>query len=135
MNATMRFIVWGTIPIGAIVGGFLGGMIGLHETIWVAAIGGVVRVPAGAALAGALDQHDARAGRGGPRPRKVLPPPATPSCRPKPPRAAWSAGRAPYVEVARGRASANDEEPPGGRLSRSDQVVGRYFVKLNSAWR
>ena len=41
MNATMRFIVWGTIPIGAIVGGFLGGAIGLHATIWVAAIGGV----------------------------------------------------------------------------------------------
>jgi predicted MFS family arabinose efflux permease len=41
MNATMRFIVWGTIPIGAIVGGILGGTIGLHETIWVAAIGGL----------------------------------------------------------------------------------------------
>jgi MFS family permease len=40
MNATMRFIVWGTIPIGAISGGFLGGAIGLHETIWIAAIGG-----------------------------------------------------------------------------------------------
>jgi MFS family permease len=39
MNATMRFIVWGTIPIGAIVGGFLGGAIGLHSTIWIAAIG------------------------------------------------------------------------------------------------
>ena len=36
MNATMRFIVWGTIPIGSIVGGFLGGAIGLHETIWIA---------------------------------------------------------------------------------------------------
>ena len=42
MNATMRFIVWGTIPIGAIVGGFLGGIIGLHQTLWVAAIGGLV---------------------------------------------------------------------------------------------
>jgi MFS family permease len=41
MNATMRFIVWGTIPIGAIFGGFLGGAIGLHQTIWVAAIGGL----------------------------------------------------------------------------------------------
>jgi MFS family permease len=39
MNATMRFIVWGTIPLGAISGGFLGGIIGLHNTIWVAAIG------------------------------------------------------------------------------------------------
>jgi predicted MFS family arabinose efflux permease len=41
MNATMRFIVWGTIPLGAILGGFLGGAIGLHETSWVGAIGGV----------------------------------------------------------------------------------------------
>jgi len=42
MNATMRFIVWGTIPIGSIVGGFLGGSIGLHNTIWVGAIGSLV---------------------------------------------------------------------------------------------
>jgi MFS family permease len=41
MNATMRFIVWGTIPFGAIFGGFLGGVIGLHETIWIGAIGGI----------------------------------------------------------------------------------------------
>ncbi len=39
MNATMRFIVWGTIPIGALVGGVLGGFIGLQATIWVGAIG------------------------------------------------------------------------------------------------
>jgi MFS family permease len=39
MNATMRFIVWGTIPIGALVGGVLGGVIGLQATIWVGAIG------------------------------------------------------------------------------------------------
>jgi MFS family permease len=39
MNATMRFIVWGTIPIGSILGGTLGGVIGLHETIWIGAIG------------------------------------------------------------------------------------------------
>jgi MFS family permease len=38
MNATMRFIVWGTIPLGSILGGFLGGLIGLHETVWVGAI-------------------------------------------------------------------------------------------------
>ena len=39
MNATMRFIVWGTIPIGALLGGVLGGVIGLQNTIWVGAIG------------------------------------------------------------------------------------------------
>jgi hypothetical protein len=41
MNATMRFIVWGTIPIGGVIGGFLGGVIGLQPTIWVATIGGM----------------------------------------------------------------------------------------------
>ena len=39
MNATMRFIVWGTIPIGSILGGVLGGLVGLQATIWVGAIG------------------------------------------------------------------------------------------------
>ena len=42
MNATMRFIVWGTIPVGSIVGGLLGGLIGLQATIWVGAIGSFV---------------------------------------------------------------------------------------------
>ena len=41
MNATMRFIVWGTIPVGALIGGFLGGTIGLHETVWVSAVLGL----------------------------------------------------------------------------------------------
>jgi Na+/melibiose symporter-like transporter len=39
MNATMRFTVWGTIPIGSFVGGILGGTIGLRPTLLVAAIG------------------------------------------------------------------------------------------------
>jgi MFS family permease len=39
MNATMRFIVWGTIPIGSLAGGGLGALIGLQNTIWVGAIG------------------------------------------------------------------------------------------------
>jgi MFS family permease len=42
MNATMRFIAWGTIPVGTIAGGLLGGAIGLHNTIWVGALGSVV---------------------------------------------------------------------------------------------
>jgi MFS family permease len=41
MNATMRFIVWGTIPVGVILGGALGTWPGLHEAIWVGAIGGL----------------------------------------------------------------------------------------------
>ena len=39
VNATMRFIAWSTIPIGSILGGVLGTVIGLHATIWVGAIG------------------------------------------------------------------------------------------------
>jgi MFS family permease len=40
MNATMRFFVWGTIPIGAFLGGVLGSVLGVRETLLVAAIGG-----------------------------------------------------------------------------------------------
>ncbi len=42
MNATMRFMVWGTIPIGSFVGGILGGTIGLRPTLWVAAVGSLL---------------------------------------------------------------------------------------------
>jgi MFS family permease len=42
VNATMRFISWGTIPIGTVMGGLLGGVIGLHNTILVGAFGGVL---------------------------------------------------------------------------------------------
>jgi MFS family permease len=42
MNATMRFMVWGTLPIGSFVGGVLGNTIGLRPTLWVGAIGGLV---------------------------------------------------------------------------------------------
>ena len=44
MNATMRFLVWGTLPIGALVGGALAEAIGLRPTLWVAAIGGLFSV-------------------------------------------------------------------------------------------
>lgn len=39
MNATMRFIVWGTIPVGSLIGGALGTLIGLQATIVVGVIG------------------------------------------------------------------------------------------------
>ena len=38
MNATMRTIVWGTIPIGAFLGGVLGTAIGIVETIVIGAV-------------------------------------------------------------------------------------------------
>jgi MFS family permease len=39
MNSVMRFIVWGTIPLGALLGGALGTWIGLKETLIVGAAG------------------------------------------------------------------------------------------------
>jgi predicted MFS family arabinose efflux permease len=39
MNASVRFMVWGTLPLGALVGGGLGMLIGIHATLWVAAVG------------------------------------------------------------------------------------------------
>lgn len=39
MNSVMRFIVWGTIPIGTLAGGALGSTIGLRETLVVGAVG------------------------------------------------------------------------------------------------
>jgi len=39
MNATMRFIVWGTIPIGSILGGAVATLFGLRTAIWVGALG------------------------------------------------------------------------------------------------
>lgn len=37
MNASMRFIVWGTMPIGGLVGGALAGLVGLRTTLLVGA--------------------------------------------------------------------------------------------------
>jgi hypothetical protein len=42
MNATMRFVVWGVLPIGALIGGVLGTTIGLRPTLWIGAIGEAV---------------------------------------------------------------------------------------------
>jgi MFS family permease len=39
MNATMRLIVWGTIPIGALIGGILGTVFDLVPVLWMSAIG------------------------------------------------------------------------------------------------
>jgi hypothetical protein len=44
MNATMRFLVWGTMPLGALLGGILGSTIGVRHTLLVAAIGGALVV-------------------------------------------------------------------------------------------
>jgi predicted MFS family arabinose efflux permease len=39
MNATIRFVVSGVSPLGALVGGLIGTEIGLRPTMWVAAVG------------------------------------------------------------------------------------------------
>jgi MFS family permease len=39
MNSVMRFIVWGTIPLGSITGGALASQIGLKQTLIVGAVG------------------------------------------------------------------------------------------------
>ncbi len=41
MNASMRWIVWGTIPAGAITGGVLAEVFGLREAIVIGVIGGL----------------------------------------------------------------------------------------------
>ena len=38
MNATMRFLVWGTIPIGSLIGAGLAELVGVRATIWVSSI-------------------------------------------------------------------------------------------------
>lgn len=40
MNATMRFLVWGTVPIGGLLGGVLGQSLGVREAVWIGMAGG-----------------------------------------------------------------------------------------------
>lgn len=44
MNASMRFMVWGTMPFGSLAGGVLGTAVGLRPTLLVAGIGGLTAV-------------------------------------------------------------------------------------------
>ncbi|MFI9780986.1 hypothetical protein ACIHCV_41190 [Streptomyces sp. NPDC051956] len=39
MNATMRFLIWGAMPLGALLGGLLGSTIGVRGTLLVGAVG------------------------------------------------------------------------------------------------
>ena len=39
MNAATRWIVWGTIPVGGLIGGALAAGIGVRPTIWIAFVG------------------------------------------------------------------------------------------------
>ena len=42
MNASVRFLVWGGMPLGGLLGGFLGTHVGVVETLWVALAGTAV---------------------------------------------------------------------------------------------
>jgi MFS family permease len=44
MNATMRFIVWGTIPIGSILGGAIATATTVVTAIWIGALGSILAV-------------------------------------------------------------------------------------------
>ena len=44
MNATMRFIVWGTIPVGQIAGGVIATVAGIPAALWLGALGSFVAV-------------------------------------------------------------------------------------------
>jgi len=39
MNAAVRWIVWGTLPLGGVLGGTFGTLIGIRSTLWIAAGG------------------------------------------------------------------------------------------------
>jgi hypothetical protein len=40
LNATMRFLVWGTIPVGSLLGGLLGTILGLRPAMAIGVVGG-----------------------------------------------------------------------------------------------
>ena len=40
MNASIRFVVWGVMPIAALLSGILGGTIGVIPTMWIGVAGG-----------------------------------------------------------------------------------------------
>ena len=44
MNATMRFIVWGTIPVGQIAGGAIATVAGIPAALWIGAVGSFLAV-------------------------------------------------------------------------------------------
>ena len=44
MNATMRWFVWGTIPVGGVLGGALGTVLGVREAIVIGALGEMAAV-------------------------------------------------------------------------------------------
>jgi hypothetical protein len=82
MNASIRFFVWGVMPIGALLSGILAATIGVAPTMWIGAVGSLLSagfvvfspllgmrtlpgaVESGAAESGAADAEPAQSGAG-----------------------------------------------------------------------
>ncbi|WP_433226613.1 MFS transporter [Microtetraspora malaysiensis] len=41
MNASLRFVMWGSLPLGGVVGGLLGEAVTVHQLLWIACLGSV----------------------------------------------------------------------------------------------
>ncbi len=39
MNAAVRWVVWGTLPLGGVLGGAFGTLLGVRTTLWIAFAG------------------------------------------------------------------------------------------------
>ena len=39
VNATMRFVMWGSMPLGGLIGGGLGQVLGVRPALWFCALG------------------------------------------------------------------------------------------------
>ncbi|WP_328953127.1 MFS transporter [Kitasatospora purpeofusca] len=44
MTATVRFLVWGVMPVGALIGGVLGQSLGVRQALWAGALGELLAV-------------------------------------------------------------------------------------------
>jgi amino acid permease len=44
MNASVRFVVWGSMPLAALVAGWLGSAIGVTATLWAGVVGSLATV-------------------------------------------------------------------------------------------
>jgi Mg/Co/Ni transporter MgtE len=42
MNASVRFVIWGTLPLGALAGGLLGSWLGLRPALWLVGATGLL---------------------------------------------------------------------------------------------
>lgn len=42
MNASIRFVVWGVMPLGSLAGGALGAALGIVPTMWIGTVGGLL---------------------------------------------------------------------------------------------